>query len=90
MRVLLALVALEAGTTFGGMAASRHLALSALADLSAGTMISKSPSMHAKYEVTDDGLTLAAHSDAGQLIKLIRRLRAEADIKAPEIPSASP
>jgi formate hydrogenlyase subunit 4 len=32
MRVLLALLALEAGTTFGGMAASRHLALSALAE----------------------------------------------------------
>lgn len=32
MRVLLALAALEAGTTFGGMAASRHLALSALAE----------------------------------------------------------
>lgn len=32
MRVLLALIALEAGTTFGGMAASRHLALSALAE----------------------------------------------------------
>ncbi len=32
MRVLLALLALESGTTFGGMAASRHLALSALAE----------------------------------------------------------
>ncbi len=32
MRVLLALLALEAGTTFGGMGASRHLALSALAE----------------------------------------------------------
>ena len=32
MRVLLALLAVEAGTTFGGMAASRHLALSALAE----------------------------------------------------------
>lgn len=32
MRVLLALLALEAGTTFGGMSASRHLALSALAE----------------------------------------------------------
>ena len=32
MRVLLALLALEAGTTFGGMAASRHIALSALAE----------------------------------------------------------
>jgi len=32
MRVLLALLALEAGTAFGGMAASRHLALSALAE----------------------------------------------------------
>lgn len=32
MRVLLALLALEAGTPFGGMAASRHLALSALAE----------------------------------------------------------
>ena len=32
IRVLLALLALEAGTTFGGMAASRHLALSALAE----------------------------------------------------------
>ncbi|MEO5988680.1 MAG: NADH-quinone oxidoreductase subunit H [Candidatus Eisenbacteria bacterium] len=32
MRVLLALLALEAGTTFGGMAASRHMALSALAE----------------------------------------------------------
>ncbi len=32
MRELLALLALEAGTTFGGMAASRHLALSALAE----------------------------------------------------------
>lgn len=32
MRVLLALLALEGGTTFGGMAASRHLALSALAE----------------------------------------------------------
>jgi formate hydrogenlyase subunit 4 len=32
MRALLALLALEAGTTFGGMAASRHLALSALAE----------------------------------------------------------
>src|SRR6266545_4933505 len=31
-RVLQALAALEAGTTFGGMAASRHLALSALAE----------------------------------------------------------
>lgn len=32
MRVLLALLALECGTAFGGMAASRHLALSALAE----------------------------------------------------------
>lgn len=32
MRVLSALLALEAGTTFGAMAASRHLALSALAE----------------------------------------------------------
>jgi formate hydrogenlyase subunit 4 len=32
MRVLLALLAMEAGTTFGGMAASRHIALSALAE----------------------------------------------------------
>ena len=32
MRVLLALLAVEAGTTFGGMGASRHLALSALAE----------------------------------------------------------
>jgi formate hydrogenlyase subunit 4 len=32
MRVLVALLALEAGTPFGGMAASRHLALSALAE----------------------------------------------------------
>jgi formate hydrogenlyase subunit 4 len=32
VRVMLALLALEAGTTFGGMAASRHLALSALAE----------------------------------------------------------
>ncbi|MCC6350288.1 MAG: NADH-quinone oxidoreductase subunit H [Candidatus Eisenbacteria bacterium] len=32
MRVLLALLAMEAGTTFGGMSASRHLALSALAE----------------------------------------------------------
>ncbi len=32
VRVLLALLALEAGTTFGGMAASRHLALSALGE----------------------------------------------------------
>lgn len=32
VRVLLALLALECGTTFGGMAASRHLALSALAE----------------------------------------------------------
>ena len=32
VRVLVALLALECGTTFGGMAASRHLALSALAE----------------------------------------------------------
>lgn len=32
IRMLVALAALEAGTTFGGMAASRHLALSALAE----------------------------------------------------------
>jgi formate hydrogenlyase subunit 4 len=32
VRVLLSLLALEAGTTFGGMAASRHLALSALGE----------------------------------------------------------
>jgi formate hydrogenlyase subunit 4 len=32
VRVLTALAALEAGTTFGGMAASRHMALSALAE----------------------------------------------------------
>jgi formate hydrogenlyase subunit 4 len=32
VRVLQALAALEAGTTFGGMAASRHMALSALAE----------------------------------------------------------
>jgi len=32
MRVLLALLALEAGTPFGGMAASRHLMISALAE----------------------------------------------------------
>jgi Domain of unknown function (DUF4340) len=45
--------------------------LDALAAVSAGTMTSKSPKMHSKYEVTEDKLTVAASSDSGELIKLI-------------------